>query len=197
MSSTVHRDEKQIIDACVRGDEQSWNRFVHEYGRLIRHTVSKLSSNNSLERLEKEDLEAYVYEKLLDDACRRLSAWRGKSKFSTYLVQVTRNLALDAVKKKNREVRVPNFDDIPDWLSKAIRPEDEDLKRVRMEALKEAITNLPKGQAIIIRMRLEGKSLRDIAKIINKPVGTVSVENSRALEGLRRAMRSVFPENKD
>jgi RNA polymerase sigma factor (sigma-70 family) len=56
---------------------------------------------------------------------------------------------------------------------------------IRHAALQAAIEALPERQAIIMRMRIQGKSLRDIAHLLNRPVGTVSVESSRAMECMR------------
>ena len=52
-------------------------------------------------------------------------------------------------------------------------------------ALRTAIAALPEKQALILKLRIEGKSLRDIAELLNRPVGTISVENSRAMARVR------------
>jgi DNA-directed RNA polymerase specialized sigma24 family protein len=41
---------------------------------------------------------------------------------------------------------------------------------------------------------MEGKTLREIAKALNRPVGTVSVENSRILKTLQKKLRLRHPD---
>ncbi|MCH8205301.1 MAG: sigma-70 family RNA polymerase sigma factor [Candidatus Hydrogenedentes bacterium] len=191
MSSTLYKKDLCLITACVEGDPEGWNRFIDAYGRLIRATVLKLFRVQFAPRSDVEDIENYVYEKLLEDGCRRLSSWRGRAKFSTYLVQVVRNLVIDHLKKENRGPRVTLTDDLSKFPDESDHPLDRELQRERKELLHKAIQELPPNQALIMCLRLKGKTLREIADITNRPVGTISVENSRALEKLRVAMKEL------
>lgn len=194
MSSTLSKKDLWLITACVEGDPEGWNRFIDAYGRLIRATVLKLFRVQFTPRSDAEDIENYVYEKLLEDACRRLSAWRGRAKFSTYLVQVVRNLVIDYLKKESRGPRVTLTDDLSKFPDESDHPLDLELQRERKELLHKAIQGLSASQALIMCLRLKGKTLREIADITNRPVGTISVENSRALEKLRLAMKELADE---
>ena len=50
------------------------------------------------------------------------------------------------------------------------------------------IASLSPKQALILKLRLSGKSLRDIAKIMGLPEGTVFGENARAVNRLRELL---------
>lgn len=191
MSSTFYKKDLCLITACVEGDPEGWTRFIDAYGRLIRATVLKLFRIQFAPRSEVEDIENHVYEKLLEDGCRRLSSWRGRAKFSTYLVQVVRNLVIDHLRKENRGPRVTLMDDLSKFPDEQDHPLDRELEHERKELLHKAIQELPPNQALIMCLRLKGKTLRKIADITNRPVGTISVENSRALEKLRAAMKEL------
>ncbi len=191
MSSTLYKKDLWLITACVEGDPEGWNRFIDAYGRLIRATVRKLFRVQIAPGSDVEDIENYVYEKLLEDGCRRLSAWSGRAKFSTYLVQVVRNLVLDHLKKEKRGPRVTLRADLSKLPDELDHPLDRELQRERKELLHKAIQELPPNQALIMCLRLKDKTLREIAGITNRPVGTISVENSRALEKLRAAMKDL------
>ena len=84
-----------------------------------------------------------------------------------------------------------NAADAPEWLQETRLTAGESLEESEIAALTEAIDRLPDKQAMIMRLRLEGKSLRDIAEFMHIPQGTAFVENSRALERLRRALRNT------
>jgi RNA polymerase sigma factor (sigma-70 family) len=188
MTSNLYESEAPLIQACAEGDPEAWVRFRAQYGRLIRATASKFCGFNEE---SVADLEAITYQKLLEDRCRRLHAWQGRSRFSTYLVQVVRNLSLDWLDKERRTLQGSSIDDSPEIAADSVSYEETEFHDVQVEALKQAITRLPERQAIIIRLRLEGKSLRDIALTLKRPVGTVSVENSRALTRLRTYMEEA------
>lgn len=191
MSSTLYKKDLWIITACVEGDSEGWNRFIDAYGRLIRATVLKLFRTQIAPSSDVEDIENHVYEKLLEDRCRRLSAWRGRAKFSTYLVQVVRNIVIDHLRKENRGPRVTLTDDLSKFPGQPDHPLDREVQRERKEQLHKVIKALPPNQALIMCLRLEGKTLREIADITNRPIGTISVENSRALRKLRAAMKDL------
>jgi RNA polymerase sigma factor (sigma-70 family) len=188
MTSNLYESEAPLIRACAEGDPEAWVRFRAQYGRLIRATASKFCGFNEE---SVADLEAITYQKLLEDRCRRLHAWQGRARFSTYLVQVVRNIALDWLDKERRTIHGAPLEDSPEPVSAPDSYEETEFHEAQVAALKQAITQLPEKQAMIIRLRLEGKSLRDIALALNRPVGTVSVENSRALTRLRTFMEAA------
>jgi RNA polymerase sigma factor (sigma-70 family) len=70
----------------------------------------------------------------------------------------------------------------------AATPEEPEWDAQRLDALRSALEQLPEKQSIIVRLRLQGKTLNDIAAITKRPLGTIAVENSRALSKLRSAV---------
>lgn len=188
MSSIVCKDEQVLIQGCVTGEAESWQQFIQRYGRLVHATALAVCRRQNRPTGEAEDLTGHVYEKLLEDQCRRLRLWRGQSRFSTYLVQVTRNLSIDYLKRYGRTTPMTRIRDIRQWFGGEANDCDPEQDCVRKKALREALEHLSPKQAMIIRLRMEGQTLRQIAVLLNVPVGTVSAENSRAMERLRQAM---------
>ncbi len=189
MPSIVDRDdERQLIKACAARVPGQWRRFVQRYDRLLRATAASVRRQRGAFQLDLDDLVANVYERLLDDSCRRLRAWRGESRFSTYLVQVAGNLCKDYVAKHAKGIPVNRADALEEWLSNPTDPAQAAMQADQVRALREALKSLPPKQAMILRLRLEGESLRRIAGLMNLPGGTVFAENSRAIERLRRIL---------
>ena len=178
----MYETEQELIAACLSGEPEAWHAFKQRYARLIRAAALRTSS---VDEATLDDLEAIVYQKLLEDRCRRMRAWQGRARFSTYLVQVTRNLVLDWVDSQRRSVNTLPLDDRTDAPAASQEPGTDEAVACQAKALHEAIARLPERQAVIMRMRLAGQSLRDIAHLLGRPVGTVSVESSRAMEKLR------------
>lgn len=194
MPSTSYKKDHALIEACVQGVSGSWNEFVGEYDRLMQSIVYGFQRQLSRFGLDAEDLKGHIYEKLLENGCKRMLAWKGHAKFSTYLVMVVRNLSLDFLAKHTKGPVAERFDVIPEPGDEAMPIAEIDLTEHQMAALQTTLGELPDRQVLILRLRLEGKSLREIALTQKIHLGTVSVENSRAMKMLRTKLRLRHPE---
>jgi RNA polymerase sigma factor (sigma-70 family) len=194
MSSTVYKKDKALIEACIQGDSGSWNDFIREYDRLLQSIALGFHRQLSLVGLDADDLKGHIYEKLLENGCRRMLAWKGRAKFSTFLVMVVRNLALDFLAKHTKGPFLERPVNIPEQGYNTVSVEETDLTQSQLSVLRDALMELPDRQGVVLRMRLEGKTLREISRALNRPAGTVSVENSRATKTLRTKLRVRFPE---
>jgi len=178
----VYESEAELINACLEGIPDAWMSFKARYQKLIRAIVVRTSA---VDEATVDDLEALVYQKLLEDRCRRLRNWRGQARFSTYLVLITRSQVLDWVDAQKRSVATSPMDERVDAAVGSPDFAAEEESAAQYDALRTAIAALPEKQAIILRLRAEGKSLRDIAQVLQRPVGTISVESSRAMARVR------------
>ena len=183
----MYESEHELIAACIEGIPDAWTQFKEQYQRLIRAVIVRTTR---VDESTVDDLEALVYQKMLEDRCRRLTAWRGRARFSTYLVQVTRNLVLDWVDKEGRRISTEPLRPGADATVAADDFESKESVALQAAALRDAIRALPEKQALLMRLRLEGQSIREIAKLTRRPVGTVSVENSRAMAKLRHLLEN-------
>ncbi len=183
-------EEQALLAGCVNGEPGRWEQFVEQYGRLVGKTAATLHWKCGGRGPEIEDLVAHVYEKLLEDDCRRLRAWRGQARFSTYLVQVARNLCIDQLKKTRLEVSLDSLGEVGEPAFEQEGPELAEWQEARAKALREAIQRLTPKRAMIMQLRLKGIPLREIAAIMQVPEGTVFVESSRAMTRLRKMLES-------
>ena len=55
--------EKDILNACIRGDKEAWDAFVEKYTNLIYHTVHKALKKYSSDYLyhEIEDIHNSIF----------------------------------------------------------------------------------------------------------------------------------------
>lgn len=188
MSSNLYGNETELIAACLAGDATAWDQFATQYRRLIRTTAARIRSRYQTASTDTDDLESYVYQRLLEDDRRRIRAWQGRARFSTYLVQVARNLIMDYYALRNQRPIPEDYQAHLEGAYHATDACDQESYDERKAAFQLALEKLPPKQALILRLRLEGKTLSDIAAITNRPLGTISVENSRAMEKMRSAM---------
>lgn len=188
MSSNGYQEDRELIQSCVKGGEDAWCVFKQKYDRLIRATVRCTAQRLDIPEYEVEDLASNVYEKLFVNNAERLHHWRGQARLSTYLVQITRNLCTDYARVRLRHRPVDHSSGIlKQMASPSEAPEDAD-RQVLLEALHDEIERLSSQQALILKMRIGGATLREIADVLRLPVGTVSVYNSRAMTLLRERL---------
>ena len=83
--------DSRLVALCAAGDEASWDRFLDEYGGLIYRIIGNYRRNQQ----DVRELFIHVIENLWHDGARRLRAWEGRSRFSTYLAAVTSRLCID------------------------------------------------------------------------------------------------------
>lgn len=189
MSSNTHEEEKELVLACVAGDQGAWSTFMHRYATTLCVTARTVRVRKRAWTCDEDDLVGHAVEKLLEDRCRRLACWRGDARLSTYLVQVVRNLCLDYIAVHSKHERVPDAMREPqEWVDTIGSHEQAELDEERRAAVQAAMEQLSPKQAMIIRLRMDGNSLRQIARTLRLPPGSVAVENSRAVEKLRRAL---------
>ena len=104
--------------------------------------------------------------------------WRqGEAKVTTWLYRVTANLCTDRLRR--RRGGVPDIEDVPE-MADPVAPVDEQMQqRTRMDALQEALNQLPdrQRQAVVLR-HIEGLGNPEIAEIME--ISTEAVESLTA-----------------
>lgn len=197
MTSHLYRTDNELIEACLADDAAAWEKFMTQYRRLIRSTTAQLRRRYEVASIDTDDLEHHIYQKLLEDDRRRIRSWKGRARFSTYLVQVTRNLVMDYYALRNKGPLAEEYEASAGDRSVEYDAGEEEEQSQRRAAFDTALKALPEKQALLIRLRLEGKTLNEIAEITRRPLGTISVENSRALARLRAGILALMNEQDD
>ncbi|HOH30609.1 MAG TPA: sigma-70 family RNA polymerase sigma factor [Candidatus Hydrogenedentes bacterium] len=189
MSSNLHEEDQRLVQACVKGGDEAWRVFKKKYDRLIKATVYSMAQRMTIPEYEVEDLTSNVYEKLFINSAQCLQQWRGQARLSTYLVQITRNLCTDYARVR---LKMRSSDESSKILKHmpvhAHTFEDDNDRQALLDVLHEGMGKIPSQQAVILKMRMEGATLREIADMLRLPVGTVSVYNSRAMATMRERL---------
>ncbi len=180
-------DEAELIRRCQAGDVSAFEPLVEKY----RQRVWRLAYQVLRDREEAWDCaqEAFVR------AFQSLSRFRGQSAFYTWLFRITVNVATDRHRSRGARARAFGPERVPEeeWARTAAdptgRPDDAALDAQRRERIRQALDSLPlKARTIIMLSDIEGLSYREIAQILNCPIGTVM---SR-LHNARRRLRALL-----
>ncbi len=176
--------EGRFYDALIHDQNDAWNQV-----RYMCYASAKRYINNAPER---ED----VIQTAVIKIWRNIKSYDFKKPFKTWLNTIVRRTAIDALRKKygyrGNLPREHGLDDLagleirdsgPTPMELILRKENysERFKRIRISrALSE------KKKEVIELHYMQGKTLEDIARIQNRPVGTVKSSLNSALETLRK-----------
>src|SRR5262245_51600754 len=94
-------EDRELVRRLVDGDRLAWDAFVRGHVRLLFAAASRALSGNAL-GLDPEDVVQAVFEKLWADGRRRLAAFAGRSRLSTWLTAVCHREALDRLRDARR-----------------------------------------------------------------------------------------------
>ncbi len=188
-------EEKELIQRCIELDEQAWNIFLERYADCIYGTIVNVLKKHSLLTQElAEDIFADIIQKLLSDSCRALRRFRWNSRFTTWLISITRNRTYDYIRKIARRSEMSIDEPIEGDEDQFMRQIADDLD-LEEEAnaritVQELIDMLPEKDKLVLKLYyLEGMKEEEIGQLLNLSADAVSSRKARALQKLRKVVR--------
>lgn len=150
-----------------KGDGKAFGRLIHTY-KVTLHRVAKSILKNE------HDTEDAVSETILK-AYKNIKLLKSNENFKSWILKILVNQCNDIIRKKKREVTLENRQD--QELAYEDRYEDFELLR--------AINTLEENQrTVTLLFYFDDISVKDIAKILSIPEGTVKSRLSRAKNNL-------------
>jgi len=186
----LHTREAELIERVCRGDKEAFYCLVQPCERGV-FTAAMSILNNA------NDAEEVAQEAVLK-AFTALPRFRGESKFSTWLIQITINEARLKLRKDRRHlyesIDEQQSDEEGEYFPKdfADRREipSEQLQRAELRnALKRASDSLPpKYREVLILRDVEHLSIQETAQVLGITEGSVKTRLLRARLQLRDAL---------
>lgn len=146
------------------------------------------------DRTDAEDLVQETYLR----AFRGFAGFQEGTNLKAWLYRILTNSFINTYRKKQREPQtVEGPDDIDEWYlfdrlgaqSAERSAESEVLERIPDEAVKAALESLPENFRIpVLLADVEGFSYKEIAEIMDTPMGTVMSRLHRGRKALQRAL---------
>jgi RNA polymerase sigma-70 factor (ECF subfamily) len=180
--SQLQTKEASLVKRACDGDREAFCELVGSYERLIYATAISILKNPA-------DAEEAAQEAVLK-AFSNLSGFRGDSKFSTWLVQITYNEAKMKVRKTHAHLYESMHDreqneggdfwprDYADW--RPIPSELLEQKEIR-QAVHDAINSLSTAYREVLILRdVQRLSIKEATEILGISVATVKTRLHRA-----------------
>jgi RNA polymerase sigma-70 factor (ECF subfamily) len=168
------RPDAELVKAVLDGDKQAFGLLVKRYERPVRAVALDVLGDYHLATDVSQD--AFV------TAYKNLAGLRKPVAFGSWLMKITRRCALDCMRQKNGQ----------SYLEPVVSSESHD-RNGRLDEQKQwllsLVIKLPKGERQVIMLRyFSGHSVKDVAEILGRSVGTVTKQLSRAHKHLRNIL---------
>jgi RNA polymerase sigma-70 factor, ECF subfamily len=185
--SSSELSDRQLVDLCIRGNSQSFARLYQRHQTRVRSTLYQLCGAEVLDDLVQE---------VFLRAWKGLTKFRQTAQFSTWLYRITWNVACDRrksfAKARSRTVSTDDsqLENIPDKdYNGSSSPgltslHYQDLVQRGLEQLSED------HRTVVVLHDLEELSQKEVAEVLDIPVGTVKSRLFHARTALRQFLES-------
>lgn len=169
--------DHELVERVLGGDEKAFREIIIRHNRIIYAAARPVLGNSS-------DLDDIVQD-ILIKIFMGLSKFRGDSLLSTWIYRISRNESLNAASKNRPDtLDIHALHDIP---SPSDTPDKVYRKKSEQKKLRACLEELEDNYREIIELRyIAEKSYKEIASILDKPIGTVKTDIHRARKRLRR-----------
>lgn len=180
-------DDEELMAAIEAGDARAYESVVARHLQSISRYAYRMLGNAR----DTEDIAQETFLRLWTHA----HSWRSdKAGVSTWLHRIAHNLCIDLLRKDKSAVTSEYMDDYQTDESPAELPDQQE----RLDALRQALTNLPERQrSAIILNHYHGFSNRDIAQIMEISVDALESILARARRGLKAQLKSQLSSTRE
>ncbi|MEJ2701172.1 MAG: sigma-70 family RNA polymerase sigma factor [Sedimentisphaerales bacterium] len=167
----VVRTDAELVRAVIHGEKQVFAALVKRYEKPV-HAVA-------LDILGDHHLAADVSQDAFVKAYEHLRGLRKPQAFGPWLMKITRRRALHLARGRSKEVPIET------GMAEEVKDCDGRLDENKQRLLS-AIVKLPKAEQQVVMLRyFSDKTVNDVARILDRSVGTVTKQLSRARLRLR------------
>jgi RNA polymerase sigma-70 factor (ECF subfamily) len=168
------RTDAELVNAVLDGKKEAFAILVKRYERQVRAVA--------LDVLGDYHLASDVSQEAFIKAYEQLAGLRKPEAFGHWLMKITHRYALNSARKKLKEPRLEMK------AAELIENPDGQLNEEKQKLLA-AVVKLPRSEKQVIMLRyLGGNSVKDVAEITGRSVGTVTKQLSRAHKRLRKIL---------
>ena len=174
------KDQENIIARARRGDADAFEQLVVAYRDQVFRLALRMCGNEA-------DADEVAQEAFLS-AWKALPNFRGDSRFSTWLYQLTSHAAIDLMRREKRQIAAEDITEVsaPD---PAPGPQQQAEQSETRQAVRDAMAQLsPEYRQIVVLRFLEDLSYEEIGAALELSPGTVRSRLARARKELREEL---------
>ena len=168
------RTDAELVNAVLDGEKQAFASLVKRYELTVRTIALNVRGDFHSAADVTQDVFVKAYEQL----------WtlRKPEAFGSWIMKIAHRCALDSAQRKPKEAPLETN------VATAIENPNHQLDEEKQKLLA-AVVKLPKSEKQVVMLRYFGShSVKDVAEIVGRSVGTVTKQISRAHKRLRRML---------
>ncbi len=175
--------DADIVRAVLRGDREAFAALVTRYERAVWATTWRVLRDHHA--ASDAGQEAFL------QAFHRLGDLRLPERFGVWVLRIARHEAIRLARRKSQK-RNGSLDE-PDAIAFTCHDASTNQMTDDAEGLLTAVARLPEHERVVVVLHyLEGHSVTEIAAMLERPVGTVTKQLSRAIGRLRIKTKGVL-----
>ncbi len=184
-------EDELLVRRCQDNDEEAFDALFHRHLSRVHALVCHYIGD----REEASDLTQEVFVRVYT----HIRSFRGQSAFTTWLYRIAVNVCIEQRRKLarrgNRAAFVPIEDLGRELTAEEEEPMDAVLRHDVQARLHDAVGLLPEQHRLVVSLRyFEGLSCKEIAEILECPVGTVNSRLHYAMAKLKDALQGQLVE---
>jgi len=185
-------EEQDIIQEVLAGDTVAFEQLIAKYQARVFATARKYARRDS----EVEDIVQEIFIK----AYKKLSTYRSEAPFEHWIMTISVRTCYDYLRSHQRN-KISNFSDVTqdefDLLD--VFGESEHPDRENQEAVAQLVHDLmeqlsPAARMVITLLDIEGRSVKEIAKLTGWSLSLVKVRAFRARKEMRKILENMNQE---
>lgn len=183
---------KQCMRSICEGDKSALKAIYQAYISYIYTIIWNMVQNKE----DAEDLTSEFFIKVWNNA----EQYRPGHGHKAYLATIARNMSIDYLRKRKREIPTDAFhdaerreDDSPDAVTGQILEKERETgnlleeETVSQMSVKKALEMLNPGEREVVHLKIIGEmTFQEIASVLQVPMGTVTWRYQNAIKKLRR-----------
>ena len=180
MDEASSATDAEVVGRVRRGDVQAYGALVDRYERALLAAVLPVMRGDAHAARD-------VVQDVLVLCFVKLATLRDPDRFGGWLLAVGGREAVRAAKRRRRNEPLEVADDEP-------APGGVDGEAIfddERQRLLDCVARLPAHERLAVSLRyFDGHGVHDIARIVGRPVGTITKQLSRAVERLRGQLQT-------
>lgn len=171
----------QLIQRAQHGDKAAFGELVLRYQKHIFTIVYGIIGNKE----EAEDITQDIFIR----AYRSLSSLKEQGAFYQWLLRIATNASINYKKRMNKRTIMP-FHVVAELIDLGETPEGYLERKENVKQIVRALSQLSEEhRAVLVLREIQGLSYEEIARIVNRPLGTIKSRLNHARDKLRHAIR--------
>lgn len=179
----IKKRDFHLVKSVLAGNKDAFAKLMTLYKARIFNFGKSFFHNET----DSEDFVQDVFIKVFT----HLDSFKGNSMFSTWLMKIAYTTAINSVKRAKKSLSIEDETTLPDFSSKS--PEEIQIRKITMQAIREAVKELPEKYEICIEMYFcYDIPYQEISEITDFPVNTIKSHIFRAKKILKTKLENYY-----